>query len=83
MNASSTTGSAPAGRFRVWRRRVLLAVACLPLAAASVLHTMGRSGDFGLLGRWYVLTGLTVVSLLAWLLLEKTIARTVPAAPED
>jgi len=37
---------------RVWLRRLVIAAACLPLAAASVLHTMGRSGDFGLLGKW-------------------------------
>lgn len=58
---------------RVWLRRLVIAAACLPLAEASVLHTMGRSGDFGLLGKWYVMGGLTVVLILGWELIEKAV----------
>ncbi|WP_436532963.1 hypothetical protein [Actinoplanes sp. HUAS TT8] len=59
---------------RVWLRRLVIAVSCAPLAAVSVLHTMGRSGDFGVLGRWYVLLGLAVAGFFAWDLIEKAIA---------
>jgi hypothetical protein len=68
----------PMSRFHVWRRRIVIAIACLPLATAGVLHKMGRSGDFGILGRWYVMAALTAAGVLAWLLLEKAIARTTP-----
>ncbi|MCY1145414.1 hypothetical protein OWR29_46060 [Actinoplanes sp. Pm04-4] len=56
---------------RLWLRRVVLGLACLPLAAVSVLHTMGRTDDFGVLGEWYVMLPLTLAGVLAWTLVEK------------
>ncbi|MFG1604835.1 hypothetical protein [Actinoplanes sp. NPDC049265] len=71
-------------RFHVWRRRIIIGVACLPVMTAGVLHKMGRSGDFGILGRWYAMAALTALGVLAWFLLEKAIARTTPEpAPMD
>ncbi|BCY11484.1 hypothetical protein [Actinoplanes sp. L3-i22] len=58
---------------KMWVRRVVIGVSCAPLVLVSVLHTMGRSGDFGVLGRWYVLTGLAVAGFLAWGLVERAI----------
>jgi hypothetical protein len=46
------------------RRRLVIAADCLPLATASVLHAMGRSGGFGLLREWSIMGGLTVVLIL-------------------
>ena len=66
MEITSTT--------RVWIRRIVVGVSLAPLAAISVLHTMGRSDDFGALGRWYVMVPLTVAALLAWGLVEKATA---------
>lgn len=57
----------------VWLRRLVIAVSCAPLAVVSVLHTMGRSGDFGVLGRWYVLLSLAVAGFFAWDLIERAI----------
>ncbi|MBL7259730.1 hypothetical protein [Paractinoplanes lichenicola] len=62
----------------MWIRRVVIGLACLPLAAVSILHTMGRTGDFGVLGKWYVMVPLTVAGLLAWSLIEKAISSTTP-----
>jgi hypothetical protein len=67
----------------VWIRRVVIGLACLPVAAVSILHTMGRSGDFGVLGKWYVMLPLTLLGVLAWLLLEKTVSVSVPSQDED
>jgi len=55
----------------LWLRRLVLGLACLPLAAISVLHTMGRTDEFGTLGEWYVMVPLAVAGLLAWALVEK------------
>lgn len=68
---------------RIWLRRLVIAVACAPLALVSVLHTMGRSGDFGALGRWYVLVPLTVAGLFAWDLVERAIAWATRAVPPN
>ncbi|WP_250031030.1 hypothetical protein [Paractinoplanes maris] len=60
---------------RRWLRRTVLGVACLPLAVIGVLHKMGRSDDFGVLGEWYVMVPLTVAGVFAWLLMEKAVHR--------
>ncbi|MEV6345564.1 hypothetical protein [Actinoplanes sp. NPDC051851] len=59
---------------RTWLRPLIIGVSCAPLAAITVLHTMGRSGDFGLLGKWYVMVPLAVAGYFAWTLIEKAIA---------
>ncbi|GIF22862.1 hypothetical protein Ate02nite_55920 [Paractinoplanes tereljensis] len=80
MESTATAGGldTPARQTPVWLRRVLIGASCVPLAMLSVLHTMGRSEDFGVLGKWYVMVPLTVASLFAWGLIEKTVERTVP-----
>ncbi|KUL29417.1 hypothetical protein [Actinoplanes awajinensis] len=65
---------AATSRTRIWLRRLAIAAACGPLALVSVLHTMGRTGDFGVLGEWYVLVPLTVAGLFAWGLIERAVA---------
>ncbi|MBM2614604.1 hypothetical protein JIG36_03425 [Actinoplanes sp. LDG1-06] len=65
---------------RTWIRRLMIALACAPLAVISILHTMGRTGDFGLLGKWYVMVPLAVAGFFAWTLVEKAVERFVPAA---
>ncbi|MFI5935864.1 hypothetical protein [Actinoplanes sp. NPDC051494] len=78
MESTSTAAPAPT---RVWARRFAIGVACVPVAVLSVLHSMGRSADFGVLGRWYVMIPLTIAAVLAWQLVEKTVERVVPAGP--
>lgn len=56
---------------KLWLRRLVIAVSCLPLAAVSILHTMGRTDDFGVLGKWYVMVPLTLAGIAAWSLVEK------------
>lgn len=84
-NPSNET--APAGRARTWLRALVIAVACAPLAVISILHTMGRTGDFGVLGRWYVMVPLAVAGFFAWDLIEKAIAwslrRSEASVPAD
>ncbi|MBB2944549.1 hypothetical protein FB565_004278 [Actinoplanes lutulentus] len=58
---------------RVWLRYLVIAISCAPLAVISVVHTMGRTDDFGILGDWYVMVPLTVAAFLAWTLIEKAI----------
>ncbi|WP_430786322.1 hypothetical protein [Actinoplanes sp. G11-F43] len=71
MEIEGTT--APVSTTRIWLRRVAVGLACVPFALFSLVHTMGRSGDFGVLGEWYVMTPLTIATLLAWGLIEKTV----------
>ncbi|GAB2621672.1 hypothetical protein Aab01nite_77450 [Paractinoplanes abujensis] len=66
-----------------WIRRVVIGLACLPVAAVSILHTMGRTGDFGVLGKWYVMLPLTLLGVLGWLLLERTVTASAPSQDED
>ena len=80
------TAPAPLGRSRVWLRRLGIGVACAPLAVIGILHKMGRSGDFGVLGEWYVLVPLTLAALLAWHVIERATAwatRSAEPAPES
>ncbi|GAA2593280.1 hypothetical protein GCM10010435_85310 [Winogradskya consettensis] len=78
MKSSSTESPA-----RIWLRRLVIAVSCAPLAALSVLHTMGRSEDFGVLGRWYVMVPLAVGCYFAWNLIEKAISWTTPVETRE
>ena len=66
-----------------WIRPVVIGLACLPLALVTIVHKMGRSGDFGLLGEWYVMVPLTLLGVLAWLLVEKAVESQVPSAPSQ
>ncbi|WP_127502567.1 hypothetical protein [Actinoplanes solisilvae] len=59
---------------RIWLRRLVIAASCLPLAAVTILHRMGRADEYGLLGEWYVMVPLTVAGVLGWMLIEKAIA---------
>jgi hypothetical protein len=52
-------------------RRVGLVISLLPVAVLSTLHTMGRTGDFGVLGRWWVMVPLTLACVGAFALVEK------------
>ncbi|GAA2630248.1 hypothetical protein Adu01nite_41540 [Paractinoplanes durhamensis] len=49
----------------------MVGVACAPFAAIGFLHALGRSGDFGVLGKWYVMVPLAVAGFFAWHLIEK------------
>ncbi|MBU2664747.1 hypothetical protein KOI35_14685 [Actinoplanes bogorensis] len=62
------------GKTRTWIRRLVIGLACTPLAAIGVVHAMGRSGDFGVLGKWWVMVPLAVAGILAWELIEKAVA---------
>ncbi|MCO8277285.1 hypothetical protein M1L60_42585 [Actinoplanes sp. TRM 88003] len=66
----------------LWLRRIVLGLACLPLATISVLHTMGRTDDFGILGEWYVMLPLAAAGFLAWTLIEKAWIRVDEASAE-
>lgn len=72
----NTSTEAPATRKHTWLRYLAIGASCAPLAVLSVLHTMGRTDHFGVLGKWYVLTPLAIASFFAWTLIEKTIERT-------
>ncbi|GLY04472.1 MULTISPECIES: hypothetical protein [Actinoplanes] len=61
---------------RVWLRRLVIAVSCIPFAAAGFLAAVGRSGDHGVLGEWYVLVPLAIVGFFSWDLIEKAIGTT-------
>ncbi|GAA2888553.1 hypothetical protein Acy02nite_70390 [Actinoplanes cyaneus] len=71
IDSGRTPENAPTSRTRTWIRRMVIAAACAPLSVITVLHTMGRSGDFGVLGRWYVVLPLTLLGVFAWALVEK------------
>jgi hypothetical protein len=72
----STSTEAPDTSKRVWLRRLTMGAACVPLAVVGILHKMGRSDDFGVLGKWYVMIPLTIAGVFAWLLVEKAAERT-------
>jgi hypothetical protein len=77
------TASAPESRGRTWLRRLVIGVSGAPLAVVSVLHAMGRSGDHGPLGRWWVLMALAVAGFFARGLIEKAIAWTFRSRAGD
>lgn len=58
---------------RVWWRRAVIGLACVPFALFSLVHTMGRSDDYGVLGEWYVMIPLALAIWAAWALIEKAI----------
>lgn len=67
----------------MWIRRVVIGLACLPIVVVTIVHTMGRSGDFGPLGEWYVMIPLTLLGVLALMLVEKTVKSQIPPAADD
>jgi len=84
MEITSTETETPApAPVRAWVRRIVIGIACLPVAVLTVMHAMGRSGDFGALGRWYVMVPLTIACFLAWMFVEKTVERVVPTSSEE
>ncbi|SDS46134.1 hypothetical protein [Actinoplanes derwentensis] len=74
-NAETPAETAPVSTARMWMRYVLVVIAGLPLAVVSLLHTMGRTDDFGVLGEWYVMLPLTLAAVCGWLFVEKVIDR--------
>ncbi|GID32814.1 hypothetical protein [Paractinoplanes brasiliensis] len=65
----------------IWIRRILIGLSCLPVAVVTILHKMGLSGDYGVLGEWYVMLPLTALGVLALILVEKTVKSQIPSAP--
>lgn len=73
MNEESTETPAPISTGRMVLRYGAIGVAVLLWAGFSLLHTMGRSDDFGVMGEWYVMTPLTIGVIAAWWLIEKAL----------
>ncbi|WP_433825802.1 hypothetical protein ACQP2E_27280 [Actinoplanes sp. CA-015351] len=61
------------GNKRSWFRYLVIVISCAPLAVISMVHTMGRTDDFGILGDWYIMVPLSVAAFFAWPLVEKAI----------
>ncbi|GAA1594236.1 hypothetical protein [Actinoplanes couchii] len=73
MDDESTETPAPMSTGRMVFRYVAIGVAVLLFAGFSLLHTMGRSDDFGVMGEWYVMTPLAIGVIGAWWLIERTL----------
>ncbi|HWS37649.1 MAG TPA: hypothetical protein VN408_33590 [Actinoplanes sp.] len=73
MNIEDTESAAvaPAGTARRLVRYLAIGIALALSGGLTLVHAMGRSDDYGVLGEWYVMTPVTVGVLLAGWLVEK------------